>query len=75
MVSSGDEYLTVNTLLSSVLPTTIRLHHKNDIINICACGSLILLGMIVSPVAIVTCCACGSLILLRMIVSPVTIVT
>ena len=53
-VYSGEEYVSVDTLISSVIPTTIRLHHKGDIINICACGSLVMLGMMVSPVAIVT---------------------
>lgn len=53
-VISGDEYLSMETLLSSVPPTTIRLHHKADIMNVCAWDALLVLGMIVSPVAIVT---------------------
>lgn len=71
-VTTGDDYVTVDTLLSSVPPTTIRLHHKPDIVNICACGSLVLLGMIVSPVAIVTCVY---VVMLEMIIGPVAIVT
>ena len=47
-VTSGDKYFIVDTLLSSVLPTAIRFHHKVDITNLCACGSLIVLGMMVS---------------------------
>ena len=50
----GSDYLSVEPLLSSVPPTTIRLHHKYDIITISGCGSLLVLGMIVSLVAIVT---------------------
>lgn len=50
---NGDEYLNVDTLLSSVLPTTIRLHYRVEMMSICACNSMIALGMIVSLVAIV----------------------
>lgn len=42
----GSDYLSVEPLLSSVPPTTIRLHHKYDIITISGCGSLLVLGMI-----------------------------
>ena len=47
-VTSGDKYFIIDTLLSSVLPTAIRFHHKVDITTMCACGSLIVLGMMVS---------------------------
>ncbi|XP_065884493.1 uncharacterized protein [Dysidea avara] len=45
---SGSDLATLvaaNNLLSSVLPTGIRLHHKKDVCSVCACGTQMLLGM------------------------------
>lgn len=52
-VFSDNEFVNVETLLSSVLPTTMRLHHRAEILTICGCDSMIMLGMMVSLVVMV----------------------
>jgi len=62
-VLSGNELATLvaaDNLISSVLPSGIRLHHKRDVCSVCACDTVVLLGMMVSCVLLTRCQTCCS---------------